>query len=59
MYRVTQKRHIRLDGGRSVVLQEGPRGLSDDGVDRDEGLRKALPAEVLAALIEDGTIVEE
>ena len=63
MYRVTRTRHIRLEGGKSVVLREGPRGVRDDGegtvTDLDAGVRKALPANVLKELIADGTIVKE
>ena len=62
MYHITKTRHVRLDGGRSVVLREGPRGVQPDldgnPVDLDAGLEKALGSTVLARLIEDGTIVE-
>ena len=60
MYHITKTRHVRLDGGRSVVLREGPRGVQPDfdgnPVDLDAGLEKALGSDVLARLIEDGTI---
>ena len=63
MFYVTKHKHVRLDGGRSVVLREGARGLQKDYetgevVDADARLRKSLPESVLASLIADGTIVE-
>ena len=67
MYQITRKCHIRLEGGKSVVLQEGPRGVvSADPrdpeagtIDLDANLRKLLPDKTFQALIKDGTIIEE
>ena len=63
MFYVTKHRHVRLEGGRSVVIREGARGLQKDSdtgkvVDADAQLRKSIPESVLDALIADGTIVE-
>ena len=63
MYFVTQLTHVRLPGGRSVVLSPGPRGtrlnaITEEREDLDAGLRKAVPEDVLAGLIASGVIEE-
>lgn len=63
MYHVTKTTHIRLPGGRSVVLREGPRGVVHDPdgnpVDLDAGLERALGADTLKDLLTKGVIRKE
>lgn len=63
MYYVTKTKHVRLDGGRSVVLREGPRGLqlnpiTEEMEDLDAKLKKAFPDRMFQSLLRDGTIEE-
>ena len=62
MYYITKTQQVRLDGGRSVVLREGPRGkrvynaFTEEYDNQDAGLEKALGSEKLQSLIASGLI---